>query len=74
MLRRQDLELAGVGDGGVVRMPTKEQLTAAGRKDLVAHISEAGGFLEVSSAFSARLALTRQQLATLRDGEAAGNR
>ena len=43
----QDLQLAGVGDGGIVRMPTKEQLVAAGRKDLVAHISEAGGFLEV---------------------------
>ena len=47
LLRWQDLQLAGVGDGGIVRMPTKEQLIAAGRKDLVAHISEAGGFLEV---------------------------
>ena len=28
-------------------MPTREQLVAAGRQDLVAHIIEAGGFLEV---------------------------
>ncbi len=46
-VNQQALQLAGVGDGGIVRMPTKEQLIAAGRKDLVAHISEAGGFLEV---------------------------
>jgi hypothetical protein len=30
-------------------MPTREQLIAAGRQDLVAYIIEAGGFLEVSS-------------------------
>ena len=41
-------------------MPTAAQLEAAGRRDLVAAIKQAGGFLEVAQACGLRNTVTKE--------------
>ena len=44
----QDFLTAQTGAPAVMRMPTRQALLSAGRKDLVSAIETDGGFLEVS--------------------------